>query len=103
MRNGTVAAKIDEEEQRQLKVLVGGFKGSVTRARVGPLYRLGMLLVAGAMLLLPLLYLGLVAIVAVATWHHAAIDPWLVAYAGDSTKGQFFLYVTPLVVGAILV
>ena len=48
----------------------GAFTAPVKRARVSPFYRLGLLLVAGAMLLLPLVYLGLIGAVAYGICHH---------------------------------
>lgn len=52
--------------------LRAAFTGQVERPRVRPLYLLGMALVAGAMVLLPLLYLALIALLAYGLYEYVA-------------------------------
>jgi Zn-dependent protease with chaperone function len=72
--------------------------GRIPPARLGPLYQLGTALTALAMVLLPLLYLGLIGGVGWAVYRHASND------AGDiDNSGNLFLYIAPIVIGVILI
>jgi Zn-dependent protease with chaperone function len=65
-------------------------------------YRAGLVVVAVAMLVLPLLYLGLIVVAGSLVWWHLTANQWLMA----GTAGGFFrliAYVGPAVAGAILV
>ena len=78
--------------------------GRIPRAKLSPLYRFGTFLAAVGMVLLPLIYLGMI----------AAVGWWLCDYAtngldgtssgtGRTSKGGFWLYIVPLIVGAMVI
>src|SRR5687768_194990 len=67
-------------------------------ARLGPLYQLGTALTALAMVLLPLLYLGLIGGVGWAVYAHAVNDDVQI-----DNGGHFFVYIAPIVIGVILI
>ena len=77
------------------------FSGTITPTRLSPTYRLGLVIVAVTVLLLPILYLGLIALTAAGVWWHAAANLWLLS---GRSGGQLRLlaYATPLVAGIVL-
>jgi Zn-dependent protease with chaperone function len=80
------------------------FTGTITRTRTGPLYSAGLAIVAFAMVLLPALYLALIALTAWGVFWHLANDTWI--FSGGSGRGGFvrlILYLGPAVAGSILV
>jgi Zn-dependent protease with chaperone function len=80
------------------------FKGPVARTRTGPLYSAGLAIVAFAMVLLPLLYLGLIAFTVWAVLWHLKNDTWIFdGPSGRAGFSQFLMYLGPAVVGGILV
>jgi Zn-dependent protease with chaperone function len=79
-------------------------EGAPARLHRSPLYVFGLAIVAVAMLVLPLLYLALIAGVGYLTYLHAIHGTWL--FGGLHARGMQFrvlAYVTPLVAGAVLV
>jgi Zn-dependent protease with chaperone function len=82
--------------------LPGKFGDRSPPAKTSALYKIGTATVAVAMVLLPLLYLALIAGVAYATWRHGVSGLHMFEGRG-STKGKLLVYVTPLVVGALVV
>ncbi|MEY2407817.1 MAG: hypothetical protein QOF48_487 [Verrucomicrobiota bacterium] len=74
------------------------------RTKTGALYRAGLAVVAFAMVLLPLIYLGLIAL---ATWgvlYHLANDTWILRGAsGRAALVQLTVYLAPAVAGGILI
>ena len=81
--------------------ILGAFQGNLPRVPVSALYRLGLCLVAFAMLLLPLVYLGLIGGVCYFLYIHATGSVTLRYTLGARTA--LFLYVAPLMVGSLLV
>jgi len=71
------------------------------RRSASPLYKLGLLVVSGAMLLLPVLYLGLVGAVAYGVTWYATEYTGMIAGAG--VRIRLFLYLAPIVSGSVLV
>ena len=81
------------------------FGGTIARTKTGPLYTGGLVIVALAMVLLPLIYLALVAFTAWGILLHLRNDTWILEGAA-SDRGSFLLlimYLGPAVVGGILV
>jgi Zn-dependent protease with chaperone function len=81
-----------------------GFEGEIARTKTGPLYTVGLAIVAFAMVLLPLLYLAVIAFTAWAILFHLTHDTWILE--GASGRGALFnliLYLGPAVAGGILV
>lgn len=87
--------------------LVAAIDGEIQPVRVTRMYGVGMFLVAIGMILLPLIYLSLIAGVAYATYFHATHS--LVIFEGargrgrGSAKGAALAYFGPIVIGCILV
>lgn len=81
--------------------LLSAFEGRIEKIRTSPLYLIGLAFVAGAMVLLPLIYLGLIALVAYGLYYHAVNN---VPERGHEVTGilYFLAYVIPLLVGLIL-
>src|SRR5688500_12089369 len=78
-------------------------QGTVPTARVSPQYRLATALVALVMVLLPVIYLGI--IVATGWWiyDYAMEGPAQTSGRRGSSSGSLVMYITPLVVGAIVI
>ena len=80
------------------------FSGAVEPTKTGLLYRAGLAIVAFAMVLLPLIYLALIALTAWAVLLHLKYDTWI--FEGGSGRGGFgrlIFYLGPAVAGGILV
>lgn len=79
--------------------VLGGFQGNVPQIPVGPLYHAGLAVVAFAMILLPVIYVGLIGLAAWAVRWHA------VEHTGLLKAGRigFFIYIAPLIGGGIMV
>jgi Zn-dependent protease with chaperone function len=82
--------------------ILQAFQGDLPRVPVSTLYNLGLTLVAFAMLLLPLIYLGLISGVAYFLYYHATESIELLQ---GLSSGRFavFAYLAPMVVGSLLV
>ncbi|MHC4610283.1 MAG: M48 family metallopeptidase, partial [Planctomycetota bacterium] len=76
------------------------FEGPVKRPWTSPLYLLGLLVVATAMVLLPLIYLGLIAGVGYGIYYHATENITIVEGAGG-IRGRLLVYIAPLVIGPV--
>jgi len=80
------------------------FHGSFAPAKPGLLYRVGLGVVAFAMVLLPAIYMGLIALTVWAVFYHLRNNTGILE--GGSGRGSFLLmilYLGPAVAGAILV
>jgi Zn-dependent protease with chaperone function len=76
-------------------------RGRVTRPRTGPLYTAGLAVVAVAMVLLPLIYVGLIALLVWGVVVHLTVNTWIVNdMAGGASR--LVLYLGPAIVGGIL-
>jgi hypothetical protein len=84
--------------------LVGAVAARIEPVRVGPIYQLGLLVVAVTMLVLPVIYLALIAAAGYLVYLHAVNGLALFAHArgGGAMKLAFVAYVGPLVAGAVL-
>lgn len=94
----TVAAPTEEQSAS-----VWQLQGAVSAAPLSFLYRLGMAAVAFAMVLLPLVYLGLIACVGYATYRYAIDGQAMFEGSGRNGQGQVILYFGPLVIGVLVV
>ena len=85
--------------------ILGRFKGPLPPLRVPFHYRLGLFLIAVAMVLLPLVYIGLIVLTALALHYHATHSYVIFegAKGGRSGLGALLVYLGPLVAGGILV
>ena len=96
--------------QQQLSVadrqqrMLAGFIGSIEPVPVPMSYRVGILVVAGAMVLLPIVYLLLIVATAYGVYFHLTQNVGMLEYG--SGRGWLFVllaYLTPLVAGATMV
>lgn len=76
-------------------------RGEVPAAPVSTFYKLGMAAVAIAMILLPLLYVGLIVALGWALYRHA-VDDLSVFETTRNAKGALALYLGPLVIGGLV-
>ncbi len=70
--------------------------------RISPLYRIGLVLVMAMMVLLPLIYVGLIGLIAYGVWVHMTNNTGILT-AGHGTRGgrgALLVYFTPIVAGA---
>ena len=97
----TVREERSTGEPLDLRAILQSFSGSISPVRTTAFYRVGIVILTVAMLVLPLLYLALIAGIAWLLVYHATEN---VAGIGRlrSVVGFIFLYLGPLIVGAIL-
>ena len=91
---------------REAREILAAFRGEIEPVRPTLLYRLGLLVVALAMLMLPLIYLGLIAAAALATLYHATHSHVIfrnIGGSGGGAKAAVLLYVGPIIAGGALV
>jgi Zn-dependent protease with chaperone function len=76
------------------------FRGEITPFRPSPMYLLWLVVVAGVMVLLPLIYVAMIVLVLFALGYHAMNDVSIFEHA---PRGALLLYIVPLICGAVLV
>jgi Zn-dependent protease with chaperone function len=76
--------------------------GGLDPTRLSVAYRLGLTVVAVTMLVLPLIYLGLIALSAGALWWHLTRHAWILTSGGNAFWNLLF-YLTPALAGAVLI
>ena len=85
------------------------FNGTIARPKTGMLYHCCLFLVAGAMLVLPLIYLAMLGGLAWAVYYHAVHDWTPIMHFGGFTGGgrivifKFIIYFAPLFAGVVVV
>ncbi|MBT6155735.1 MAG: hypothetical protein HOH82_13845, partial [Planctomycetaceae bacterium] len=105
---GTPTQKVRKKKKRPARPspqqVIDAFDGDIEPVQVGIGYRLGILLVAFFMLLLPLLYVGIIGLAAYGVYWHAASNVDM--FSGTQGRGVvmvFLVYLTPMIIGGILV
>ncbi len=88
------AVRVDE--------LMGLFDGRIKRVRAGVFYQLGLLLIATAMLILPLIYLALIGLIGYGVALHAVNNLSLFEEL-QSARAAAVAYLTPLLVGVVVI
>ena len=86
--------------------ILSGFQGQIVRPKTSIFYHVGLLLVAGTMLLLPLIYVAMVGAVAYAVYYHAFHNWGPIMGFGSSGSGLIFkllIYFAPLLAGIVVV
>jgi len=81
--------------------ILGAFKGEIQPVRVSIVYRFGLFLVALVMVLLPLIYVGMIALAGYGIHYHATVNKTILK--GDGGLVSMFMYFAPLIAGAILI
>ena len=82
------------------KQILAAIDGRIDPVQVSMVYRLGLFVVAVAMVLLPLIYVGLIGLTGYGLYWHASENVAL--FKQMRGRAALFLYITPLVVGTIL-
>jgi len=103
--NGSEKTRATKQQQTPADLgmpILQAFQGDLPRVPVSPLYNLGLTLVAFAMLLLPLIYLGLISGVVYLLYYHATESIGLLQRV-SSGRVALFAYLGPMVVGSLLV
>jgi Zn-dependent protease with chaperone function len=77
------------------------FTGTIAPTRLPPAYRAGLVVVALAMLLLPLIYLGVIAVAGTGVWWHLTRNLWLVQGSGSAAQWRLVAYVAPALAGTL--
>lgn len=86
--------------------ILAAFHGEIEPVQTSPAYVLWMLIVAGVMALLPLIYLALIVLLVVGAGYHAVYDLWLLEYGQASARAKVIagtLYLGPLVCAPVMV
>jgi Zn-dependent protease with chaperone function len=83
--------------------LEAAFPETTIRVPVRAAYRLGLVLVAVATVVLLLIYLGLIVVVVAATLYHAIHNAFILGSIGGGIFAKAMVYGGPLVVGGVLV
>ncbi len=94
-------SKVDKYTNLQ-KLLLDSFKQSIPKVPVPFFYRFGLFIVSIAMLLLPLIYFALLGLAAYGVYWHATTNTSIILEAEGSKQGALLLYITPIVVGSII-
>lgn len=90
--------------QELARQLLGEFRGDIRRVRVPILYRIGILLAALVMIVLPAVYVALIAAAGWAVYYHAANHTEIVEMGtGRARLIALGLYVGPIIAGGIMV
>ena len=103
--NGSEKTGTTEEKTSEADLgmpILQAFQGDLPRVPVSPLYNLGLTLVAFAMLVLPLIYLGLITGVVYLLYYHATEGIELLQRLTGG-RVALFGYLAPMVVGSLLV
>lgn len=74
--------------------------GTLAPTRLRPAYRLGLLVVAFAMVLLPIVYLGVIAGAVTVVWWHVTNNTWILEGGG---LPRLIVYLGPAIAGLVLV
>lgn len=90
------------DAQTQAKRLLGEFKGSIDPVKVPPLYKIGIFIVALAMVLLPLIYIALIIGVGYAVYYHATEHLFILSAEGGGIF-RLLVYLAPIAIGGILI
>jgi Zn-dependent protease with chaperone function len=80
---------------------IGGLCGRIDPVRVSGFYYLGLLLVTVGMVLLPVLYIALIALTGYGMYVHAIEN--ISIFTDNNVRFAVFIYLTPLVAGSILI
>jgi Zn-dependent protease with chaperone function len=90
-------------EQRRVQVM-SGFRGEIPRAKASLMYRLGILLTAAFMVLLPLIYVGIIALACLGMYWHVTNNYVIIgAVRGRGAFLALIVYLAPVVVGGIMI
>ena len=78
------------------------FAGRIQPTELSWAYRVGLLVVAVAMLLLPLIYLGVIVLAAAGVWWHLTAHEWWMHGGSTGIQWRATAYVAPAVAGVVV-
>jgi Zn-dependent protease with chaperone function len=105
-KSTSIESKVLREEnfadlQREI---LAAFQGNIEPIRVPAAYRLGILLVAVVMVILPLIYIAIIGLVGYGVYYHAINHTGLLAMGTGRVRLMVALiYLAPIIIGAILI
>ena len=83
---------------------IDAFTADISRTRLSPFYTMGLAVVAFAMVLLPAIYIALIALTGWGVLYHLAHNTWiLIGESGQRGLWRLLMYLGPAVAGGILV
>lgn len=82
---------------------IEAFQGDISPTHVAFSYKLGLVLVAIAMLILPAIYLSLIGLVGYGIYWHAVNDADILNGRRGASFGSLCLYLAPILAGAVLI
>jgi Zn-dependent protease with chaperone function len=97
-----VSAAHAADNGRAEQELLGALARPIAPVRAGLAYRIGLLLGALVMLLLPLIYMALVGVVVYAVYWHTVHDISIFE-TGGASRGKLLAYLGPILIGGILI
>lgn len=103
--NGVLQAAAPTEIKRTPAEILAAFQGEIEPVRPTLLYSLWLMIVAGFMVLLPLIYVGLIGLVIAALVYHALHDVSILqnAQGRGAVKFAMLVYLVPLISGTVIV
>lgn len=91
-------------QKERFRLVMQGFEGSFKPIRRNILYRIGIMLVAGMIIVLPMLYIGLIVLLGWGVYWHATENTAIMTYGtGRGRVAAVLLYFAPIVTGIIAV
>lgn len=92
------------DPQKIFAQVISGFSGKLERRRTSLMYQLGIAVTAAFMVLLPLIYMALIALVAwLIVWHLGNNHFIFQGVRGKAAAFLFLVYIAPVIIGGILV
>jgi Zn-dependent protease with chaperone function len=95
-----------ESDSPAARRVLDQLRGRIDPVPISILYRIGLILVAAVMILLPLIYVALIALVGYGVYLHATNDTFLLGGSGRRSGGGgragLLAYLGPIVIGGIL-
>src|SRR5215831_7870186 len=76
-------------------------RGSIAPTQLTISYRAGLVVVAAAMLLLPVVYIALIALIGAGVWWHLTADTSILQSSGGA-QGRLLLYLAPAIAGIVV-
>src|SRR5262245_24018639 len=83
--------------------LLEAFTGDISRTRPSLFYTIGLAVVAFAMVLLPAIYIALIALTSWGVLYHLTHNTWILSEKSGGSLMRLILYFGPAVAGGILV
>lgn len=94
----------EKSDVQQSRRLLAALQGEIKPVRKAITYRIGIFLVTGVMIVLPLIYVALIGLAGYGVYYHAVNHTGMLEYGRIRAKFFIFLaYLAPLIVGPIMI